>query len=326
MVFKKAGNLSPGGAAAVVPDNHIRSEGLWGENEQRPIVRCPFCQFFLNHAQQQVILLLLAHCLEFVIRIDIGLYHHDIQAVVAVHAVIILPSDYWRHCKRQDESHCKRGKGCSLCLPIETVPSAVGQHTHEPEDSEVAGPYPERSPEQTGELVPLHGPCAACEGIAQHQPRPRDLSVKVKPLPGNPCRCKKDVGQSPPEILLALAEQAENQRHLKGICKNCEQPSSDSGIAYPECRECIPKDEGTVVIDPDSAYPCARCYPFHAQKRNQTKQSQDSRVRYYEWDGHQHCKKQYQGPKYHLFLFHFFWKIYSHDKLLARASKIHANI
>ena len=115
-------------------------------------------------------------------------------------------------------------------------------------------------------------------------------------FPRYPSGGKENIWKDALEIFLAETEQAEDQRHLEGICKNGEKSAPDSGIAHPEGGGGIPEHERAVVVYPSSAHSGQGHYPLHHEQGDNPEKREKAAMRHKERNGHQPCKKQDKHP------------------------------
>ena len=172
--------------------------------------------------EKEIGLLLLAHPSELVVRIDVRLEYHDIER-----AVRIIRLDE----KRQNGRHGEECKGTERkeqpCGQSPVPPVAIGQGHQDSEDSQIGCPDPERTAKRAGIFIPLDPSRGPGEGIAKDEPWPADFRPgQVEALPGNPGKGKEYVGNRSGDLLAAPPEQAEDERHLKGIGKHGEYSAS----------------------------------------------------------------------------------------------------
>ena len=115
-------------------------------------------------------------------------------------------------------------------------------------------------------------------------------------LPCYPCECQEKVRQDAAEALFGKTEEPEDERHLQGVGKHCEDASADGGVANPESGECVPKYEAAVVPDPEMLNAVLAGHPFGAQQRHEPDQGQETAVRHQPRKAHQHRTQQHQYP------------------------------
>ena len=174
-----------------------------------------------------------------VIGIDIGLHdrHPDRALRLAIGSV-----HRQRDGRRHDESQ-RRSR-----------PAAPASGTSDRlEHEQVRHEYPKRSAERARPLVPLHEPDILCEGIAEHQPRERNLAVDKQCLIGDPAAHKHRTGQRPARAPEYRMIDQKHDRHLRGADDRSRHHADHGRIAHPPDRRQPPQHEGRDDVGPESA-------------------------------------------------------------------------